>query len=117
MLQGKLQDAAPMLRTFPASKEYNSAEILNQLSRALRRVDAGRDFSDDPLEAAYINALRLVLRGNYEAAMDGMLDVLRQDKSFMNGEVRKAMLGIFELLGSDNPLTRQYRSEMAMVLF
>jgi putative thioredoxin len=117
MLQGKVHEAAPMLRTFPASKEYNSAEILNQLFLALRRLDTGHAYSDDPLEAAYLNALRLVLRGNFEAAMDGMLDVLRQDKTFMNGELRKVMLGIFEMLGSENPLTRQYRSELAMVLF
>jgi putative thioredoxin len=117
VLQNKVDEAVPLLRTFPASREYNSAQIINQFIIALHHLENPSEFSDDPLEAAYLNALRLFTRGNYEAAMDGMLDVLRQDKTFMNGEVRKVLLGIFELLGSENPLTRQYRSELAMVLF
>jgi len=74
-------------------------------------------YSDDPLEAAYYRALRLILRGNFPAAMDGLLDILRQDKRYRNGEIRLVMLGLFELLGENNPLTRQYRQELASVLF
>ena len=61
--------------------------------------------------------LILVSLGNFEAAMDGMLDVLRQDKHYRNDEVRKVLLGMFEMLGDESPLTRQYRSELASVLF
>jgi len=46
-----------------------------------------------------------------------MLDVLRQDKHYRNGDVRKVLLGMFEMLGEESPLTRQYRSELASVLF
>jgi len=117
MLQGHLQEAAKLLREFPPSKEYHQAESLHFLAKVQQRALNAPGFSDDPLEAAYLNALRLVNKRNFEAAMDGMLDVLRQDKRYRNGEVRKVMLGMFELLGEENPLTRQYRNEMAMVLF
>ena len=117
MLQGHLPQAQKLLQDFPPSKEYNRAEFLSFLTTVQLRALSGPDFSDDPLEAAYFNALRLISKRNYEAAMDGMLDVLRQDKRYHNGEVRKVMLGLFELLGDENPLTRQYRNEMAMVLF
>jgi putative thioredoxin len=49
--------------------------------------------------------------------MDGLLDVLREDKYYRQGEARKVLLGIFELLGDQNPLTRQYQQELASVLF
>jgi putative thioredoxin len=117
ILQGFIEEPANILKNFPASKEYLSAEVLHPLAKALLASKAGWADSDDPLEAAYANALRLVKMGNFEAAMDGMLDILRQDKRYRDNEVRKVLLGIFELLGESNPLTRQYRNELASVLF
>ena len=49
--------------------------------------------------------------------MDGLLDILRQDKQYRHGEVRKVLVGLFEVLGDNNPLTTQYRNELASVLF
>ena len=117
LMQRKVKEAHQILSNFPASKEYHTADALNPLVKALLRLQQAPSFNDDPLEAAYLNALRLVSLGNFEAAMDGMLDVLRQDKQYRNGEVRKVLLGIFEMLGDENPLTRQYRNELASVLF
>jgi putative thioredoxin len=73
--------------------------------------------SEDPLEATFYNALRLAKRGNIEAALDGLLDVLRQDKRYRNDEVRIVFLGLLELLGEQDPIVRSYRSELASILF
>ncbi|MEZ4594997.1 MAG: tetratricopeptide repeat protein [Chloroflexota bacterium] len=54
-------------------------------------------------------------RGNLEAAMDGLLDVLRQDKRY--SQARQVMLALFALLGDDDDLTQTYRTELASVLF
>jgi putative thioredoxin len=117
LLQGRGADALNLIRNFPDGKDYSRAEQLLPLANALARYQSGETYSDDPLEAAYLNALRLIVRGNHAAAMDGLLDVLRQDKHFRDDEVRRVMVAIFELLGDENPLTRQYRGELAMVLF
>jgi putative thioredoxin len=69
------------------------------------------------LAASYQQALRLIRRGNIPAAMDGMLDIIRQDKNYRDGQARKALLGLFELLGAEDPLTQQYRRELASILF
>lgn len=117
LAQGYLPEAQRILLEFPASKEYNTAEAMLPLVKALNRARGEHALPDEPLAAAYSNALRLALRGNFEAAMDGMLDVLRQDKRYLDGEVRKVLLGMFELLGAKSELTSQYRNELAMVLF
>jgi putative thioredoxin len=119
LLMGKqIEDSLSILQRLPPSREYSTAETLRPLAEDLKRVQAGSaPLSDDPLDAAYDRALQLVLRGNIEAAMDGLLDVLRQNKRYHNGAARKALLALFELLGEDNPTTRQYRSELASVLF
>jgi putative thioredoxin len=115
--QGKLRESDHLLYNFPPSKEYNQAEKIMRLVKSVFWAKDYDGFSDDPLEAAYLNALRLVSLGNFPAAMDGLLDILRQDKHYHNDEVRQVLLGIFDVLGDSNPLTRQYRNELAMVLF
>lgn len=118
LLQGNAGEGQYLLRNFPASKEYTSAETLLPLAKALADLDEDLDGDDpDPLAATFANALRLLKRGNIPAAMDGILDILRQDKNYRDGEARLVMLGMLELLGEQDPLTRQYRSELASVLF
>jgi len=116
--QGQAEEVQRILQNFPASREFSTAETLRPLAEALVRVENGVEYEeDDPLAAAYERALRLILRGNIPAAMDGLLDILRQDKHYQDDEVRRVLLGTFELLGETDPLTRQYRQELASVLF
>jgi len=116
VLQRQYPESLRIIKNFPASREYNSAEALLPLLIAVNNLDQDSD-SDDPLDAAYWNAVRIVKRGNYEAAMDGLLDILRQDKHYRDDRARKLIVSIFELLGEEDPVTQQYRSELAQVLF
>lgn len=117
LMQGKFSEARQLINEFPSSPEFARMEILRPLFNALWEEKSNQGISDDPLEATYHNTVRLILRGNLPAAMDGIIDVLRQDKHYRNDEARKVLLGIFEVLGDNHPLTQQYRRELAMVLF
>lgn len=117
LMQGKFSQARQMIDVFPPSPEYTRLEILRPLFSALWEEKSNPAFTDNPLDATYHNALRLMLRGNLAAAMDGVIDILRQDKHYHNDEARKVLLGLFEILGDKHPLTQQYRRELSMVLF
>jgi putative thioredoxin len=117
LLQGEGNEALAVLNRFPVSRELSTAEMLRPLANALVNFEKEPAFNDDPLVAAYHTALRLVKKGNLEAAMDGILDILRQDKNRGNGEIRKIFLSMLELLPEDNPATRNYRNELASILF
>jgi putative thioredoxin len=117
LVQGESDEALGILHSFPASREYSTAQTLLPLAEALHRQGNGDEWSDDPLDAAFNRAVRLVQRGNLPAALDGLLDLLRENKTYRHGAARKVVLGIFELLGEENPLTREYRKELASVLF
>lgn len=69
------------------------------------------------IEAQYRQAARLLGQGKIAPAMDGLLEVLRHNKNYHDGQVKAVMLGVFELLGDEDPLTGAYRREMASVLF
>jgi putative thioredoxin len=116
LAQNHPDEAEKILASFPTSRELPSANGLRPLATALLRIRNEAPSSDDPLEAAYNHALRLVARGNLPAAMDGLLDVLRQDKRYRNGEVRQVLLAILDIQG-ETSLTRQYRNELASILF
>jgi putative thioredoxin len=116
ILQGEPTEALQILRRFPAGKEYTQAQNLLPLAEALAGGPPETD-TEDSLAAAYERSLRLVLRGNLEAAVDGLMDVLRQDKRYRSGEPRRLILGLLELLGEEHPAVQGYRSELSSILF
>lgn len=118
LMQGKGKDASFLIDQFPLGTEWAAAEKLKVLAQILAEVEEnGPRPENDPLEAEFYQSARLILRGNLPAAMDGLLDVLRHDKNYRDGEPKALLLSIFELLGDDDPLTREYRNELASILF
>jgi putative thioredoxin len=117
LAQGEGKQALEILDHFPSSSDFSSAEKLISLATALVRMDENPPEPSTAIETTYQHALRLVKLGNLPAAMDGILAVLRQDKQYRDDEARQVMLGFFEILGNKNPTTRQYRDELASILF
>ncbi len=117
IILGELSEALDILQSFPASQEFSHAQLLMPLAVALERNQDFEVWDANPLDAAYSRSLNLIIRGNYPAALDGLLDILREDKKYNNDEARLVIIAMFELLGEENELTRQYRKELASVLF
>lgn len=116
LAQGKAHEAHNILSAFPASREFSNAQTLLPLAEAMENLPNHRP-GDEPDEqsAAYWNAIRLAARGRIPLALDGLLDLLRQDRR--NDNVRLTILSLLEVLGDDNAQTRSYRRELASILF
>ena len=117
LLQGESAESQAILESFPPSREYAAAQTLLPLARLLTQAQEGLPEDEDPLDPAFARAVQLVQRRNLEAAMDGLLDILRENKRYRDGLARQTMLAILDLLGENSSTARQYRSEMASVLF
>ena len=119
LMQGRGGEALALLEDFPPGSEWAIAEQLRPLADLLAAVENNGPGYDeqDPLAAELYQAGRLIVRDNLPAAMDGLLDILRQDKRYRDGLPRKILLAIFSILGDEDTLTRQYREELASVLF
>jgi putative thioredoxin len=119
LMQGRGNESSKIIGAFPAGTEWAKAEQYRPLAELLAEVEENGPSYDeqDPLSAELYQAGRLIGRGNIPAAMDGLIDILRQDKKYRDGLPRRILLGLFEILGDEDALTRQYREELASVLF
>lgn len=118
LAQGRGCEAEAVLDDFPRGDTGPAAEKLAPLARLLCEVESPDGaVAEADLDALYYHSAGLLARGQLEAGMDGLLDVLRQDKRYRKGEPRLVLIAVFELLGDDDPTTRAYRGELASVLF
>jgi putative thioredoxin len=117
LFQGKGEEAEILLKSFPASSEYSTAQLLKPVAHAYADFKNSDNQSDNPLAAAFKNGIRLAKRGNFLAAMDGFLDILREDRGFRKGQVKDVFVGLLALIGDEHPEARQYRQELSSVLF
>ncbi len=121
LAQGEGCEPIRLLNTITDGTELAKASNLLPLARFLCQSLHSNDNETigemSPIAAQCRQVGHIWERGNYAAAMDGLLDVLRQDKKYDDGQAKAVMLGMFELLGDVDPLTQTYRQELASTLF
>lgn len=76
-----------------------------------------RRVAADPadLEARYRLSAHQVLAGQFEPAMEQLLEILRRDRNFRDDAPRKALLALFEIVGGGE-LVNRYRSRLFNIL-
>ncbi len=67
-------------------------------------------------DAHYKLAALYMVNSNYAEALELLLEIVRNDRSFNDDAGRRAMISAFDLIGSDHPLVSQYRSTLARTL-
>lgn len=115
--RGDSGSAYKLLRIFPAVREYNQAEQLLPLIRAMEDSKANSLPQETDLDAAFSNSIRLAIRGNLYAALDGLMDILRQDKHYRKERARTVALALLELVDPLGSQTLLYRKELTAILF
>ncbi|MGE5602056.1 MAG: tetratricopeptide repeat protein, partial [Nitrososphaerales archaeon] len=116
LAQGKAAEANEILNKVTDGPEAAQATALRPLA-ALLLESTTQTNGAGGLDELYHAAGQKIALGDLRGAMDALLDVLRRDKRFRNGEARQVMLAIFAVLGEENPLVREYRNKLASVLF
>ena len=117
LAKGEPREALYILQHFPPSRQFQQAKTLLPYARTLTDYK-NRSLPDETdLDAIFQNSIRLAASGNLPASLDGLLDVLRQQRHYQNDQARLVILSLLELMGEQNPQTRYYRQELATVLF
>lgn len=119
LTQGNSSDALVILREFPPGKHYTAAEVLLPLAEAMAgfAIEGSTVDEEDHLAPAFERSLQLVGKGNVQAAADGLLDILQEDKNYRNGQAHRLFISMLEILGNENSQTREYRAKLTSLLF
>ena len=125
LLQLERKDEAEQLLGLEYTAEADRAQSLRaRLALAAHAVDtaplqARVDANPDDHAARLELARALAGNGQYEAAMEAALEVVRRDRHFDNGAGRRTLLEFFEALGSNehyDDLVRKYRRALSATL-
>ena len=69
------------------------------------------------LDARLALAATLAARKSWSGAMDQLLEVVRRNKSWRDGEARKQMVAIFNLAAGEPDLVSEYRRKLSGLLY
>jgi putative thioredoxin len=126
LADGRVTEAMAQLATIgPRSPLYQRAEALKrQASFALEAAAFGGEpaararlaTNPDDIEAKFALANALAANGQVEASLEAFLEVVTVDRKLRDDGARKAMVVLFERLGSAHALTQQFRRRLQVVL-
>lgn len=117
LLHGQAQEANQLFRNFPATHEYDEAEKLQPLIKAMLDYGSKTLPAETDLDASFTNSIRLAVRGNLPASIDGLLDILREDAHYRKEKARLVVLSLLELMDPEGDQTLAYRKELTAILF
>ncbi|MEM8778501.1 MAG: tetratricopeptide repeat protein [Cyanobacteria bacterium P01_G01_bin.49] len=112
----RLQEAEQMLNTIETTQkhDYGKAQGMKTLIQ-FKQILA--DPGESELDKLFAKAAELTLLENYQEALKLFLQLVETSRQYREDGARKAMISIFNLLGSDHLLTKQYQRELMLVLY
>ncbi|MBE9141950.1 tetratricopeptide repeat protein [Planktothrix mougeotii] len=116
ILLNQLENAEKLLNTIGEDQRdfFPKAQALKQLIQL--KTDATAS-GESQLEQNYAKACQLTLAEDYSEALSLFLEIVSTHRKYKEDGARKAMLTIFNLLGDDHPLTKEYRKQLMLQLY
>ena len=119
IMENRIDEAKLILASLPTdaegiSKPQNRVAFIELASELppLAELLTAREANEDDLQLQYNTAVRLIADDQIEAALEGLLIMLKKDKSFDDELARKTMIKVFELLGKGDAIATSYRRKM-----
>jgi len=121
----RLDEAQKLLHELPPNMDAEVSELKARLNFSLIAAKSPpleileSTLAENPgdLMARYQLSALKVLGGDFETAMEHLLELMRRDRSFEDDAGRKGLLAVFSLLGHQGALVNRYRSKMSLLLY
>ncbi|MEK7991921.1 MAG: thioredoxin [Thiotrichaceae bacterium] len=122
----QISEAQAILNSLPANIQTDLEGVALQSQLNLLQVIADAPSleelqhlvanNDKDFQALHQLAVREVVAGEYEAAMEHFLTLMKRNRKFADDAGRKGLLSVFSILGNQNSLVARYRSKMSSLL-
>lgn len=124
--QQRYDQAKEVLESLPYEMRQS-----DEVAAMMAKIQIATNATDLPPEAELVKAIEddpgnckarhqlsnlYSMSGDYEKAMQQLLEIVKRDRQFEDDIGRKSMLKLFDLLG-DNELVHQYRRKMMAALY
>ena len=126
-LSVRVDDASVARDALSRVSEGDRQRYANDIARIEGLLETGgrsadewrRALADDPTnrDLQWGSAHACAAEGDLEAALQMMLTIVREDRSYRDDGARVAMLRMFQEAGDRSALTRKYRRKLEMTLF
>ncbi len=121
----RLDEAQNLLHDLPPNVQMDAevSKLMAQLNFSLIAAKAPPSLESrlaknpDDLMARYQLSALKVLEGDFETAMEHLLELMRRDRSFEDDAGRKGLLAVFSLLDHEGALVNRYRGKMSVLLY
>lgn len=122
LARGDREEAATLLDRAPADRRAKVLKhrlFLEGFEQKHEGEDIPGEVEANPTDprARYRHGVLLAAREQYEPALEELIESIRLDRTFADGAARKAVLAVFDILGMEAPLTREYQRRLSQVLF
>lgn len=122
LARGEADEAEELLARVPAdrrAKVLKHGVFLSRFAAKHATEDLEGEAQRAPADprARYRWGVMLAARKRFEPALDELVESVRLDRAFAEGAARKAMLAVFDILGLDSAVTREYQRQLSRVLF
>ncbi|MEM9164732.1 MAG: tetratricopeptide repeat protein [Cyanobacteria bacterium P01_F01_bin.4] len=118
MAHDRLEDAQKLIRQAALraprglSSRVEGMKSLLEFKQAIAQTQP-----ETKSDQTYISACKAAVAGDHEAALTQFLEIVENERGDRKNIARKAMIGVFSLLGDDSELTRSYRKQLMQALF
>lgn len=111
---GRIDETRALLAELPANLQVGNE--IAPLNARLRLADAATaTVGEDEVASAYRAAVKAAVEGDFDKAVEDLLALLPRHRAWQDGAVRKTLVDIFNVLGSDERL-KNWRTRMARSL-
>jgi putative thioredoxin len=122
----RFDEAGQLLSGLPHEiRESDTGKHLQMLLEFARGASSSVDtdsltarLESDPAdaEARFLLASRKLMAGNYDAALEGFMELLKRDRGYGDGAAQRGLLTVFSALGEDDERVGAYRRKMFNLL-
>lgn len=122
LARGDRAEAEQLLERVPTDRRAKSLRhriFLEDFAARHATENLETEAANNPRDARarYRWGVMLAAREQYEPALDELIDSVRIDKTFADGAARKAVLAIFDIVGLDSALAKDYQRQLASAIF
>jgi putative thioredoxin len=124
---GDVEQSRTLIGELPASlMEDERVKILqaqitfaSAIKQAPSPAELLKRIQEDPadLEARHQISAFMVLAGDYDQALEQLLEIMKRNRKYGDDFGRRGILAVFDILGNEGELVNQYRRKMASLLY